>query len=306
MRMHARRIIAIYLTFQAISLTAWWAFLLAFPTCIDWFKPAHWPGETLHGFLLADVLLLVGGSVGTAIAVLRNWSWAVTAIWSLAAVSWYPTLYCIGVSVLTGEAWISSAMMASMAGLTLAMATIQGNANQVPATIRTVNMNKTVAVVWTFAQTTVFWCVFLWVLPMGLVELQGRLGLSVFTHSRPIVLPWVLFVIASMLGLWTGVVIAIHGTGTPLPTATASKLVLVGPYRVVRNPMALTGIMQGVAVGWILGSYLVIAYALAGALAWHWFVRPVEQHDLEVRFGHEYRVYKSKVSLWVPTFQLRR
>lgn len=64
--------------------------------------------------------------------------------------------------------------------------------------------------------------------------------------------------------------------------------------------------MQGVAVGWILGSYLVIAYAIAGGLVWHCFVRPVEQHDLEVRFGHEYRVYKSKVSLWVPTFQLRR
>jgi protein-S-isoprenylcysteine O-methyltransferase Ste14 len=35
-------------------------------------------------------------------------------------------------------------------------------------------------------------------------------------------------------------------------------LVIAGPYRYVRNPMAVAGILQGIAVGWYLGSVSVI------------------------------------------------
>ena len=95
------------------------------------------------------------------------------------------------------------------------------------------------------------------------------------------------------------------GEGTPLPTATAPKLVVSGPYRFVRNPMALAGILQGVAVGWWLGSYVVLAYALAGAALWHLCVRPIEEADLRRRFGSDYERYQSCVRLWIPTLSAR-
>ena len=60
----------------------------------------------------------------------------------------------------------------------------------------------------------------------------------------------------------------------------ASKFVLLGPYRLVRNSMPLAGIMQGVAVGGLLGSYLVITYAHAGALVWHYLVHRIDHYDL--------------------------
>lgn len=41
---------------------------------------------------------------------------------------------------------------------------------------------------------------------------------------------------ASALGLWSGATMAL-----PLPSATARKLVIAGPYRYVRNPMAVPG-----------------------------------------------------------------
>jgi len=222
-------------------------------------------------------------------------------VWAVAVVVWYPTLVCIATSIQTGEAWIASSMMVSMAGLSLSMATIHGNADQSPATIRVTAMRRWPAVLWTLGQTVIFWGVFLWVLPMGIVEFERHCGISGFKHAFQTSLSIGLFVAASCLGLWSGVTMATRGDGTPLPTATAPRLVIAGPYRFVRNPMAVAGIVQGIAVGWCLGSVAVIAYSLAGAVLWHIAVRPVEESDLAGRFGKRYAQYQSRVRLWIPT-----
>jgi len=90
------------------------------------------------------------------------------------------------------------------------------------------------------------------------------------------------------------------GKGTPLPLDCPNELVIKGPYKVVRNPMAVAGISQGICVGIILGSFLVIIYAILGGLLWHLFVKPVEEKDLEERFGKSYLDYKKKVKCWIP------
>jgi protein-S-isoprenylcysteine O-methyltransferase Ste14 len=295
-----RQIIATYLIVQAACTAIWWAVLLTLPNSVEWFQPKAWPKETIFGFWLGDSLLLIGGSLFVASAVHRKRPWAVISIWSLAAAVWYPTLYCIGVSILTDEAWIAAAMMVCMAGLTLAMATIHGHETQMPATIRATPMPKVSALQWTFLQTSIFWSVFLWIIPQGIVELESRLGLGSFQHAGQSVLATGLFLTASCLGAWSAFEMAMIGSGTPLPTATAPELVVSGPYRFVRNPMALAGITQGLAVGWGMGSGAVIIYAITGAFAWHWFVRPVEEADLLERFNDRYRQYQKSVNLWVP------
>ena len=93
---------------------------------------------------------------------------------------------------------------------------------------------------------------------------------------------------------------ATRGNCTPLPTASAPSLVIAGPYRYVRNPMALPGIAQGIAVGAYLGSYGVIAYSLLGAIFWHIIVRPVGERDLVERIGESYDHYRTSVRLWLP------
>jgi len=304
--MNPKNIVAIYLVFQAVGTAAWWALLLAVRDSVSWFQPGDWPADALLGFWLADSILLIGGSIVVAGAILSEKPWATIAIWSLAAAVWYPTLYCIGVSILTDEAWIASAMMVSMAGLTLAMATIHGNATQSPATIRVTPMTKKSALVLTFAQTVIFWSIFLWVLPKGIVELESRLGWNAFVHTGQFTLAVSMLTVASLLGAWSGITMAVIGDGTPLPTATAPKLVVRGPYHFVRNPMALAGIAQGVAVGWWMGSFSVIAYSITGAFVWHCFVRPVEEADLQARFGDGYTRYKEAVWLWVPRFVNQR
>lgn len=68
--------------------------------------------------------------------------------------------------------------------------------------------------------------------------------------------------------------------------------------------MAVAGILQGVAVGLLLSSWLVVAYALCGAALWHAFVRRIEEDDLERRFGEEYRRYRARVRCWWPRLRV--
>lgn len=152
----------------------------------------------------------------------------------------------------------------------------------------------------TGAQIVVFWGLFLLVIPLVIAALEARWGLTFPAPAWIRIAGAALLAAASALGIWSALAMSIRGEGTPLPSATARKLVVAGPYRFVRNPMAVAGIAQGAAVGLLLGSWLVVAYALAGSLVWNWGVRPQEEADLEARFGADYRDYRAAVRCWVP------
>ena len=86
------------------------------------------------------------------------------------------------------------------------------------------------------------------------------------------------------------------------PIAPPQRLVVVGFYRYVRNPMYL-----GFAVGWI-GLWIVfghvnllsIAAAPAVALGVHLFVILYEEPTLRRKFVTEYEAYYRNVSRWWP------
>lgn len=152
----------------------------------------------------------------------------------------------------------------------------------------------------TLIQTAVFWIIFLYLLPSAIYLLEETYELVRYSPARKLGI--VLLVLFSLLGLWSGVTMSWRGKGTPLPTDCPNQLVIQGPYKYVRNPMAVAGIGQGVAVGLLFGSYLVVAYAIAGAFLWHYLVRPTEEKDLLDRFGQAYIAYKSKTNCWLPSF----
>ena len=92
------------------------------------------------------------------------------------------------------------------------------------------------------------------------------------------------------------------GHGTPAPIAPPKKLVVVGFYRYVRNPMYL-----GFFIGWI-GLWVVfgranlatIAVACAVILGVALFVLLYEEPTLRKVFGAEYEEYCKNVHRWVP------
>lgn len=150
----------------------------------------------------------------------------------------------------------------------------------------------------TLIQIVVMWSLLLWVVPLGIDFVACALGISRMRAWPG--LGAAIFSVASLLGLVTANALVRDGEGTPLPLDTARKLVVSGPYRYVRNPMAMFGFAQGFGVGLWLGSPIVLVYTVVGITIWQWLARPWEEADLERRFGDRYQRYRTAVSCWIP------
>jgi protein-S-isoprenylcysteine O-methyltransferase Ste14 len=97
---------------------------------------------------------------------------------------------------------------------------------------------------------------------------------------------------------------ALRGKGTPLPLDPPKKLVVEGPYRVVRNPMywGVGAVMLGeAAVFHSLALAELMAVLLVGM---NLFVLFYEEPQLRRKFGAEYDDYCRRVPRWLP--RLRR
>ncbi len=101
------------------------------------------------------------------------------------------------------------------------------------------------------------------------------------------------------LAVWCVMLFIKVGKGTPLPFAHPRELVLVGPYRFVRNPMVLGTVLFLVGDALLLASYAVLAYAILVFIAMHFFVL-IEERSLARRFGQAYRAYLAKTPRWWP------
>lgn len=157
-------------------------------------------------------------------------------------------------------------------------------------------------VIKTALQVIVFWSTFLYFLPQAVLWFVNRFGIESPQQHLPQlkIVAVVVFALASCIGLWSAWVIASMGQGTPLPVDCPRKLVVYGPYRFVRNPMALTGLTQGTCVALWYGSWSLVLYVFFGFLAWNYIARPLEERDLDQRFGDEFREYQTAVRCWIP------
>ena len=84
--------------------------------------------------------------------------------------------------------------------------------------------------------------------------------------------------------------------------APPKKLVVVGFYRYVRNPMYV-GFFVGWAGLWVVfgrANLLAVGAACAGVLATVLFVQLYEEPTLRWKFGADYERYCSNVRRWVP------
>jgi protein-S-isoprenylcysteine O-methyltransferase Ste14 len=92
------------------------------------------------------------------------------------------------------------------------------------------------------------------------------------------------------------------GRGTPVPLVPPQRLVVVGFYRYVRNPMYV-----GFFAGWI-GLWVVLGRASRAALlvvlvatvAVVLFVKFYEEPTLRKMFGADYEEYCRNVPRWIP------
>jgi len=90
------------------------------------------------------------------------------------------------------------------------------------------------------------------------------------------------------------------GEGTLAPWDPPQKLVVVGPYRYVRNPMHSGAFMALYGEGLLFGSMPLLVFVTV-VFVFHWAYIPLmEERWLTNKFGEEYRLYKRNVPRWIP------
>ena len=103
-----------------------------------------------------------------------------------------------------------------------------------------------------------------------------------------------------LLAVWSVRLFLTAGRGTPAPWAPPARLVVLGPYRHVRNPMITSVLLMLGAESFLLGSWHLAGWMsvffLLNLLYFLW----VEEPRLEQRFGDSYRRYKANVPGWIP------
>lgn len=110
----------------------------------------------------------------------------------------------------------------------------------------------------------------------------------------------VVFSLGFSLFAWCVNLFAHVGQGTLAPWDPTQRLVAVGPYRYVRNPM-ITGVL-GMLIGEALffGSVAVGAWAAIFFAINHVYFVFSEEPGLEKRLGASYAEYKRAVPRWLP------
>jgi len=98
---------------------------------------------------------------------------------------------------------------------------------------------------------------------------------------------------------------ALRGKGTPLPLDPPKKLVVEGPYHVVRNPMywSVGSVVLGEAAVFHSPALAELAAVfVAGVIL---FVLFYEEPELRRKFGAEYEEYCRRVPRWLPRFRAK-
>jgi protein-S-isoprenylcysteine O-methyltransferase Ste14 len=92
----------------------------------------------------------------------------------------------------------------------------------------------------------------------------------------------------------------VSGRGTLAPWDPPRRLVVVGLYRFVRNPMYLA--VLTIVLGWALyfGSWWLGLYLAVGAVAVHLRVIGHEEPWLQRQFGEDWVRYRQAVRRWLP------
>jgi protein-S-isoprenylcysteine O-methyltransferase Ste14 len=116
-------------------------------------------------------------------------------------------------------------------------------------------------------------------------------------------LPGIVAVVAgAALALICGAMLSTRGIGTLAGEEwfMPREFVATGPFRFVRNPMSLGGVvlLTGIAL-WHLSAF-GLGLAAAVFLVAHLVVVYAEEPGLEKRFGDSYREYRRNVRRWLP------
>jgi protein-S-isoprenylcysteine O-methyltransferase Ste14 len=146
-------------------------------------------------------------------------------------------------------------------------------------------------------------CVVVAVVPLWLLtswrQVDLRWHADVLAYSGRAV-GFLAFVAGLLLFTWCVALFARVGQGTLAPWDPTQRLVAVGPYRYVRNPMITAVAAMLVGETLFFGSAALAAWSVLFVVINHVYFLVSEEPGLERRFGNAYVDYKQHVPRWLP------
>lgn len=106
--------------------------------------------------------------------------------------------------------------------------------------------------------------------------------------------------LGAAFAVWCILTFALVGRGTPAPFDPPRRLVVSGPYRLLRNPMYAGATLALAGAALFYRSVALLAYAGLFALVAHLFVIAYEEPALTRTFGDAYVAYRARVGRWAP------
>ena len=125
-------------------------------------------------------------------------------------------------------------------------------------------------------------------------------GLSDGLAVLPVAVGLALLAVGGLLVAWTVVLFARSGRGTLAPWAPTTRLVVLGPYRHVRNPMISGVLFLLLGEAALLGCVPLLLWFAAVAAVNAAYLPLVEEPGLVRRFGEDYERYRENVPRWLP------
>lgn len=270
---------------QSFLIILWWMIIWWNEDLFNAFQYANFSTKAFRALVVPDTILIAGLSLVRAYKDIKEIEFIILGAFA------FITLYCIQLTITTQSGYLPSTIM--VFGLFYNIFLIYNTAFFKESRTKNFQLN----LIKTGIQIILVWGITLGAVPYIITQAFGH-HYQGMNDLNPYGLA--LFILASALGLWSGFTMVKLGNGTPLPLDQTQNLVISGPYQYIRNPMAVAGILQGISISILLNSWLVFLYSIIGAILWNFVVRPIEEVNLEARFGEVYIQYKKEVMCWIP------
>ena len=274
--------------FQAVIILLWWVGIVESDYFYSLFAFPELSKDLFICFLLPDILVIAVLSLWVQYHNFKGLPYIILGGFAYAAI------YCISVTLYMGGGYLSSVLMS--------LATAYNGFLCYHQSLFRISSNTAtwLTLLKTGLQIILAWGLALFILPYFILQLEEIPISNPLEHPIRLISGSVFFLVFSILGLWSAYTMGVKGKGTPLPMDAAQELVLSGPYSIIRNPMALSGLGQGLSLAMIYLSPALFAFFVVGIFLWHYIIRPIEEKELDERFGNQYQEYQKRVGLWIP------
>ncbi len=273
--------------FQCFLILIWWVFIISSREFYSFFEFNGISKNVFHCFLIPDFLLISLLSLILSYKNIPSLKYAILGAFAYAAI------FCVSATISLGGGEISSTLMVLGVMFNVLLCYKNNVFRSSSSSSNALNLIKT------SIQISMIWSIFLFIVPSFLLNAEN-IDISKSINQSHQICAITFFAFFSIIGLWSGYSLSKHGKGTPLPTDATTKLVIRGTYAYVRNPMAICGIGQCLAISLYTFSISILIYSILAILIWNFVVRKFEEDDMESKFGEAYLKYKIAVKCWIP------